>query len=502
MEQRADQLADLRVILVGPTGLDAALRRDPGLELIRARTPLDALGELADPMDPANPGRAVVIIDPLVEPAPTDAQGTGDLAEFLAGLRRVDPAVRVLRVARNGNTIPAGYDGQVEPKADASALRRFIEQGSTPPPPRSATPPPLPVPAPAPKPLPHPIEAIEPKPAPPPLPTPEPAPTPIATPVETPPPPPPPIPLPSRITAIERAAPADPTDEVELLRLLSAGQPVLDAALALLRVRVECDDLTYRTQDQKTTDTTHGSTIAHSAAPVCVGDETIGELLSRSLPPATLAPAAVWLGAWLDLEHQQHTLREAAFRDPLTGAWNRRHFDEFLPEAIEEARAARRSLTVLLFDIDDFKRFNDEHGHAAGDEILTECVRLLDTAVRPTDKVCRIGGDEFAVIFYEPEGPRDPSSHHPTSVFDIAERFRSLVCEARFRKLADDAPGHLTISGGLATYPWDGHTAATLVERADMLALEGKKQGKNVIAIGPGCDRLNAEDDCERTGQS
>ncbi len=490
MEQRADQLADLRVILVGPTGLDAALRRDPGLELIRARTPLDALGELADPMDPANPGRAVVIIDPLVEPAPTDAQGTGNLAEFLAGLRRVDPAVRVLRVARNGNTIPAGYDGQVEPKADASALRRFIEQGSATPPPRSATSPPLPVPAPKITPLPQPIEAIEPKPAP----APPATPTPIATPVETPPPPPPPpppIPLPVHTTAIDRTTPdTEPTDEVELLRLLSAGQPVLDAALALLRMRVGCDDLTYRAQDQKTTDTTPGSTIAHSAAPVCLGDNTIGELQSNSLPPATLAPAALWLGAWLELEHQQHTLREAAYRDPLTGAWNRRHFDEFLPKAIEEARAARRSLTVLLFDIDDFKRFNDEHGHAAGDEILTECVRLLDTAVRPTDKVCRIGGDEFAVIFYEPEGPRDPSSQHPTSVFDIAERFRSLVCEARFRKLADDAPGHLTISGGLATYPWDGHTAAALVEHADMLALEGKKQGKNVIAIGPGCHRL------------
>ncbi|VAX40496.1 hypothetical protein MNBD_PLANCTO03-745, partial [hydrothermal vent metagenome] len=273
-------------------------------------------------------------------------------------------------------------------------------------------------------------------------------------------------------------------------RLLAAGQPVLEAAMALLRTRVGCDDLAYHPQTETTPDTSPEPALAHSAAPVRIGTETIGLLQSTTLSPATLTPAATWLGAWLELEHQQATLREAAYRDPLTGAWNRRHFDEFLPKAIDEARAARRSVTVLLFDIDNFKLFNDEHGHAAGDEILTECVRLLDTAVRPTDKVCRIGGDEFAVIFYEPEGPRESSSHHPKSVFDIAERFRALVCEARFHKLADDAPGKLTISGGLATYPWDGRTAQELVERADQLALEGKKQGKNVIAIGPGCHGL------------
>jgi diguanylate cyclase (GGDEF)-like protein len=147
-------------------------------------------------------------------------------------------------------------------------------------------------------------------------------------------------------------------------------------------------------------------------------------------------------------------------------------------------------VTVLVFDIDDFKRFNDAYGHGAGDEILTECVRLLSAAVRPTDKVCRIGGDEFAVIFYEPEGPREPDSRHPTSVFDVAERFQAQLRSAQFRKLRDELPGCLTISGGLATYPWDGRTAEELVERADQLALEGKKQGKNVIAIGPGCRRL------------
>lgn len=253
----------------------------------------------------------------------------------------------------------------------------------------------------------------------------------------------------------------------------------------MLRARTGCADLVF---------TPAGSVsacaeVAHAAAPVRVGEERVGELCSGTMSRAELGSAAEWLGAWLGLERRQAELREAAYRDPLTGAWNRRYFDEFLPRAIADARAERRLVTVLLFDIDDFKCFNDDHGHSAGDEILTECVRLLNTAVRPTDKVCRVGGDEFAVIFYEPEGPREPDSKHPTSVYDIAERFRRLVCEARFRKLGDEAPGKLTISGGLATFPWDGWTAQELIERADELALEGKKQGKNVIAIGPCRDR-------------
>jgi two-component system cell cycle response regulator len=445
MEHSAGQQGGLRVILVGQTGLDAQLRRDPGLELIRARTALDALGELSDPVDRGEPGRAVVIVDPRAEPT---AVGAGDLAEFLAGLRRVDPRVRVLRVARNGDAAPAGYDGQLAPDTDASGLRRFIANGSAP---QQAP------------------GAIEPK----------------------------PVPAEARRQGRQAAAAPEPQapaasarsgdeagGELMLLRRLADGEPVMAPAMDLLRARFGGAAIRFAPAGERSACAGE----AHAAAPVRIGEEVVGELCSPTTLPADLAPAAAWLGAWLELERRQTQLREAAYRDPLTGAWNRRYFDEFLPQAIAEAGASRRPLTVLLFDIDNFKRFNDAHGHAAGDEILTECVRLLHTAVRPTDKVCRVGGDEFAVIFHEPEGPREPNSRHPTSVHDIAERFRRLVCGARFSKLGDDAPGHLTISGGLATFPWDGRTSAELIQRADELALEGKSQGKNVIALGPrGC---------------
>ena len=144
----------------------------------------------------------------------------------------------------------------------------------------------------------------------------------------------------------------------------------------------------------------------------------------------------------------------------------------------------------MVYDFDDFKRYNDAFGHAAGDEILCETTRLLRSVIRPTDRVCRIGGDEFAVIFDDPSGPRSGEGRHPTSIGAIAERFQRQVCAHRFPKLGADAQGTLTISGGMATFPWDGHDASSLLERADALALESKRQGKNLITLGPGAERV------------
>jgi two-component system cell cycle response regulator len=115
--------------------------------------------------------------------------------------------------------------------------------------------------------------------------------------------------------------------------------------------------------------------------------------------------------------------------------------------------------------------------------------------IRPTDKVCRIGGDEFVVIFYEPTGPRTPASKPPSTVYEIAQRFQQEIAAHKFPKLGREAPGPLTVSGGLATYPWDGSSGEALLARADELALQSKRQGKNAILLGPGAER-------ERGGKS
>lgn len=214
-----------------------------------------------------------------------------------------------------------------------------------------------------------------------------------------------------------------------------------------------------------------------------------GWLIAQHAARDALAARASELASWLAIAQQQRQLHTAAFTDQLTSAWNRRYFDYFFPRAIDDARQQRRDVTLMVYDIDDFKSYNDRFGHAAGDEILRETVRLLLSVIRPSDRVCRMGGDEFAVIFTDPQGPRVGAGHHPNSIAEIAKRFQRQICDHRFPKLAMEAPGTLTISGGLATFPWDGITPEELLSMADHLALQSKRLGKNVITFGPGAQR-------------
>ncbi|QQE11596.1 GGDEF domain-containing protein [Planctomycetota bacterium] len=199
-----------------------------------------------------------------------------------------------------------------------------------------------------------------------------------------------------------------------------------------------------------------------------------------------------WLSRWLALEDQMKQLELAAMQDDLTGAWNRRYFNRFLKKIMKRAHQDRSQVTVMVFDIDDFKLYNDRYGHAAGDEILRETVRLMQSVVRERDVVARIGGDEFAVIFWDAEEPRKANSRHPEDVLDAAKRFQRAVCACEYPKLTEEARGRLTISGGLASYPWDGRTGEELIERADLMALESKRSGKNAIMFGPGVS-VNSE---------
>lgn len=201
---------------------------------------------------------------------------------------------------------------------------------------------------------------------------------------------------------------------------------------------------------------------------------------------AELSGWAAWLSRWLALDEQVHELEELSMKDELTGAWNRRYFNRFLEHILSQAGRDRSQVTLLVFDIDDFKLYNDRYGHAAGDDILREATRLMRSFVREHDVVARIGGDEFAVIFWDAGAKRRPDSHHPETVRHAAQRFQKAICQQRFPKLLDEAPGTLTISGGLASFPWDGRTPQELLEKADQMALQSKRQGKNAITFGPG----------------
>lgn len=232
-----------------------------------------------------------------------------------------------------------------------------------------------------------------------------------------------------------------------------------------------------------------GST-GHTRVELRDGERAFG-WLTATTTIETLAPWARWLARWCRLAEDHASLREKAFCDPLTGAFNRRYVDEHLPRLLDEARERRRAVAVMVFDIDDLKQYNDRFGHDAGDEVLCETVKLLKAVVRAGDCVCRIGGDEFVVIFADPEGPRTRGATAIETVEQIVHRFRDQVCKLRLPKLGPNAPGPVSVSAGLATYPWDAYDAASLLKRADHRAIESKRKGKNAVTLGPTEEECN-----------
>jgi two-component system cell cycle response regulator len=205
-----------------------------------------------------------------------------------------------------------------------------------------------------------------------------------------------------------------------------------------------------------------------------------------------LSHAAAALGKAAALQDRHNRLYKLAITDHLTGVYNRRHFELFLASILERAKTMRFQVTLLLFDIDNFKKYNDECGHALGDEILKETAGLMRQCCREHDLVARIGGDEFAVVFWEKELPRQPKDparpvapgRVPQEPLQILQRFRKTISTREFSELGVKGRGILTISGGLASFPWDGRSVAELVEAADRaLTFGAKKGGKNSIYL-------------------
>lgn len=292
----------------------------------------------------------------------------------------------------------------------------------------------------------------------------------------------------SNSVACASTAPAGPLGDVDLVAaLLRQPEQVRAMALRLVEQETGWSGLRIDAAASRTAACAEICTAAEGDRQVSYG-WLVAAAETASAPPTAegLRPWADWLGHWLHLERSMRDLREKAYTDQLTGAYNRRFFEQYMDKALADARAQRQCVSLLLFDIDDFKHYNDAYGHAAGDEILVETVKLLRSVIRPNDRVCRIGGDEFVVIFHDPQGQRERGSSHPDDIQTIARRFQQQICQHRFPKLSAEARGTLTISGGLATFPWDGGEVASLLEQADRNALASKRSGKNAITFGPG----------------
>lgn len=236
-----------------------------------------------------------------------------------------------------------------------------------------------------------------------------------------------------------------------------------------------------------------------AALPAAADDYLICPIRAEELrPPAAQpnSPAALTNEREREYQERIRQLEILATQDDLTGLKNRRYLNQFLIQVLALARQYRLPVTLLLFDIDNFKQYNDQFGHSVGDKVLIQAGEMIRHCCRAHDVVARIGGDEFAVVFWDlPEKKTVPSvspkgterrqhqAKPPREPIFMAERFRKEIAAARFAFLGPQGRGRLTISGGLAAFPEDGKTAEELLNRADQALFEAKRQGKNKIVI-------------------
>lgn len=196
-----------------------------------------------------------------------------------------------------------------------------------------------------------------------------------------------------------------------------------------------------------------------------------GDLTSKQRGAVTAAAEQISL-AIANLRLQE-TLRTQSLRDPLTGLFNRRYLEASLERDL--ARAVRRSqpLAVLMIDIDHFKRFNDSHGHEAGDMTLSQFGELLASLSRSEDVACRYGGEEFTLVLQEADAGL---------ALDRAEEIRRaahhMSIEYRRQQL-----GPVTVSIGIASYPSHGDTPEQLIRRADRALYVAKGQGRDRVCV-------------------
>jgi GGDEF domain-containing protein len=205
-----------------------------------------------------------------------------------------------------------------------------------------------------------------------------------------------------------------------------------------------------------------------------------------------LSQVAHLVGKLVSLQDRHNGLQKLAITDELTGLYNARYFRHFLSRIVDKARAMHFPVTLLLFDIDDFKKYNDQFGHGVGDEILRQVAALMKRCTRDHDLVARIGGDEFAVVFWDKEGPRQPKDPHsgslpgrpPQAPREIFKRFQRLIASEDFPMLGTSGKGVLGISAGLAVFPYEASDIDGLLADADRRLVHGaKKSGKNTLFI-------------------
>lgn len=164
-------------------------------------------------------------------------------------------------------------------------------------------------------------------------------------------------------------------------------------------------------------------------------------------------------------------LRNQALRDPLTGLYNRRYMEDCLQRFVRLAERENREISLIMVDLDHFKRLNDEHGHSFGDQVLRDAALTLTGSLRETDIVCRFGGEELVVIL--PDCPLERAA-------DKAELLR-----LRIEELSNTHGADISASFGVASVPHTSQSVTDLLQAADQALYKAKQGGRNQVAKAP-----------------
>ena len=222
------------------------------------------------------------------------------------------------------------------------------------------------------------------------------------------------------------------------------------------------------------------------SVPLKIGDEAIGVLnLSDKLTGevfsetdmeflryfASYASISIKGAYYYRISEQMRTL---SVTDSLTGLFNRRYFDDRLFEELQRATRYDYIFSLAIFDIDDFKLFNDTEGHLAGDEVLKAIANISRESLRSIDIIARFGGEEFSIIM--PQTDRDEA-------FLVTERLRKNIKELMPLRWKNFPRDKITVSIGVAMFPEDGKDAKTLIRSADMALYKAKMSGKDKTVV-------------------
>lgn len=218
-------------------------------------------------------------------------------------------------------------------------------------------------------------------------------------------------------------------------------------------------------------------TCSEMCVPLIFFGEKLGVLMLESATPGNFMPedvpplesvADICAGA-IKNAHYFEQAQQLAYRDGLTGIYNRRYFEMQIATEIERASRYDGRLAIIMIDIDNFKRLNDEFGHLLGDEVLRQVSTVFVQQLRKVDVVCRYGGEEFAILVPQTSG---------SNALEVAEKLRRVVAAYRF----PGVPVKVTISAGVAEFPSNGSTRDELVAAADAALYASKEGGRNRVS--------------------